>query len=203
MLRAMEKKRIKNKYRDRSTHDGQNVGRLAPTLKTVPSHVMAAKRAAKVKQRLLDLAPRTASTRELIRAAGCGISTFYKYKKMDDDFAKALELEQSKSKDLIREEISNRAIHGYLKPVVSAGKLVTYERVKSDGLLTLMAKAHLDEYRDGTTSFSAAGLAGAAERLVQKFVTILERERARGVPEDAAGRGSAPPATQLDDVGKT
>jgi hypothetical protein len=198
----MKKKRKKDYYRDRRDSAGQLVGRLPVTAKTVPAYIMAQKRAAKVKQRLIDLAPRCASTRELIRAAGCGITTFYKYLKLDDDFRKALELEQMKSKDLIREEISNRAIHGYLKPVVSAGKLVTFERVKSDGLLTLMAKAHLDEYRDGTASFSAAGLAGAAERLVQKFATILERERARGLAEGADRRGSDSSATPLDGVGE-
>ena len=181
MLWAMAK-RIKNKWRDRKAADGEVVGRLPPSSAHIPAHVMAERRREKFKKKCLTFAPRCTSKLQIIRQAQIGNATYYRMEREDPAFKKAIEAAMETGKDVIREEIRSRAIDGWLEPVVSAGKLVTYQRKKSDGLLTMLAKAHLNEYRTDVPQYSAAGLVGAADRLRAKLATVLERRRTRVVP---------------------
>lgn len=181
MLWAMAK-RIKDKWRDRKATDGETVGRLPPSQRHIPSQVMAARRREKMKSRLLEAAPKCTSKLQMIRQAKVSRAFYYRCEREDSDFKKAIEAAMETGKDVIREEIRSRAIDGWLEPVVSAGKLVTYQRKKSDGLLTMLAKAHLNEYRDNVPQYSAAGLVGAADRLRTKLAAVLERRRTRVAP---------------------
>ena len=104
-------------------------------------------------------------------------STFYQWKKDDEEFATRYEEAQENFADFVLAEFRKRAMEGYEKPVISMGRLVyeeipvldpvtgeqlidsrgkpmvkrgklMTERVVSDTLLAMLIKRHFPEYRE-------------------------------------------------------
>jgi hypothetical protein len=81
--------------------------------------------------------------------------TFYGWQSEDQKFAELFRVAEQSANDVIRAEIHRRGVEGYEKPIVSMGRVVKgpdgeplIERVYSDKLLELLAKARMPEYRD-------------------------------------------------------
>ncbi len=67
--------------------------------------------------------------------------TIYKWIESDELFKALVEDAKLQAKGRLEQELMNRAVDGEWKPVVSAGKLVTYELKKSDDLLKVALRA--------------------------------------------------------------
>ena len=118
----------------------------------------------------------TANIRAACMSAGIDRSTVYSWQEHDSSFSLRFNIAEQEANDVIRAEIFRRAVQGYEKPVVSMGRVVyeetpildksgkpvlndkgkpvvTYgkpvtERVYSDALLSLLARARMPEFRD-------------------------------------------------------
>lgn len=100
----------------------------------------------------------SANVRAACMAAGIDRSTVYKWAEHDEQFSIQYKQAELDANDMIRAELFRRAVQGYEKPVVSMGKVVygpdgkpMMERVYSDSLLSLLAKARMPEFRDKQT----------------------------------------------------
>ncbi|HEY4032973.1 MAG TPA: hypothetical protein VGL94_03300 [Ktedonobacteraceae bacterium] len=96
----------------------------------------------------------TANIRAACMASGIDRSTLYYWKEHDETFSARFHIAEVEANDIIRAELFRRAIQGVTKPVVSMGKVVykdgepLMEKVYSDNLLSLLAKARLPEFRE-------------------------------------------------------
>lgn len=101
----------------------------------------------------------TANVRAACMAAGIDRNTIYAWLETDETFSLEYRQAELDANDTIRGELFRRAVQGYEKPVVSMGKAVyvkdekgnekpLMERVYSDTLLALLAKARMPEFRD-------------------------------------------------------
>lgn len=97
----------------------------------------------------------TANVRAACMATGIDRSTIRKWEEVDEAFAIRYKEAKEDADDLVRAELQRRALHGYEKPMVSWGKVVTdkdgkvvTEKVYSDNLLALLARARLPEFRE-------------------------------------------------------
>lgn len=125
-------------------------------------------------QALMKGASITAAAQE----ADVSTSTVRKWRNNDVEFAFEWDEAWSSGTDTLEDEAVRRAVKGVRKPVVSAGRLVAYERVYSDRLLEMLLKGRRPErFRDNATIDLNAtqALTGAAERLQHRLLSILER----------------------------
>jgi hypothetical protein len=97
----------------------------------------------------------TANVRAACMSAGISRSIVYVWQEKDEEFSFKFNIAEQEANDLIRAELFRRAVQGYEKPVVSMGKAVygkdgkmLTERIYSDNLLGLLAKARMPEFRD-------------------------------------------------------
>jgi hypothetical protein len=97
----------------------------------------------------------TANIRAACMSAGIDRSTVYNWQEHDTNFSLRFNIAEQEANDVIRAELFRRAVQGYEKPVVSMGKAVydkdgkpLTERVYSDSLLSLLAKARMPEFKD-------------------------------------------------------
>lgn len=97
----------------------------------------------------LDALEDTGMVTEACRRAGVGRSTAYEHRQRDEDFALAWHEVEERAIERMEREAYRRAVEGVQKPLVSAGQLVTTCTEYSDGLMTILLKAHRPEkYRD-------------------------------------------------------
>lgn len=108
-----------------------------------------------IQEKFLKSFSMTANMRAACMAAGVDRSTVYYWQEHDTDFSLRFNIAEQEANDVIRAELFRRAIQGYEKPVVSMGKAVydkdgkpLTERVYSDSLLSLLAKARMPEFKD-------------------------------------------------------
>ena len=101
----------------------------------------------------------TANVRAACMKAGIDRSQVYRWQEHDEAFSQRFKQAELDANDLIRAELFRRAVQGYDKPVTSFGKQVyvidehdkpkpLMERVYSDNLLALLAKARMPEFRE-------------------------------------------------------
>jgi hypothetical protein len=101
----------------------------------------------------------TANVRAACMKAGISRNTVYEWQEKDEQFGFKFRQASEDANDLIRGELFRRAVQGYEKPVISMGRPVfieddkgqskpMMERVYSDSLLSLLAKARMPEFRD-------------------------------------------------------
>lgn len=97
----------------------------------------------------------TANVRAACMLAGIDRTLIYYWQEHDEHFSLKFHMAVQEANDVIRAELFRRAVQGYEKPVVSMGKVVygsdgvpLTERVYSDQLLSLLAKARMPEFRD-------------------------------------------------------
>ncbi len=107
------------------------------------------------KETFLQAFSMTANVRAACLKAGIDRSQIYRWQEHDQEFSMKFHIAEQEANDLIRAELFRRAVQGYDKPLVSMGKLiyddkgnVKTEKVYSDMLLSLLAKARLPEFRD-------------------------------------------------------
>lgn len=109
---------------------------------------------AEVQERFLRSFRNTANVRASCMAAGIDRNTIYTWLETDETFSLEYKQAELDANDTIRAELFRRAVQGYEKPVVSMGKQVfvdgkpLMERVYSDSLLVLLAKARMPEFRE-------------------------------------------------------
>jgi len=84
--------------------------------------------------------------------AGVDRSTIYKWKDEDEEFAERYKLALDDVNDRLRAEMWRRAVKGVRKPVYQGGKLVGHVQEYSDGLIGLLARAHMPEFRQAAVS---------------------------------------------------
>lgn len=127
----------------------------------------------------------TANVRAACAAAGIDRATVYTWMEHDEFFALRYKQAELDANDTIRAAIFQRGVLGYEKPVVSMGKVVygqdgmpLMERVYSDTLLSLLAKARMPEYRDKQQieHSGSIDIASARELLLQKLQKLREQE---------------------------
>ncbi len=82
------------------------------------------------------------------KLAGVGRTTVYDWLRSDEAFRTSFEEVRESIRDSLEAEAFRRAVKGTRKPVYQQGQLVGYVREYSDGLLTLLLKAHDAKYRD-------------------------------------------------------
>lgn len=105
----------------------------------------------------------TANVRAACMKAGISRNTVYEWQEKDEQFGFKFRQASEDANDLIRGELFRRGVQGYDKPVVSMGKQVfveeelpsgkkvykpLMERMYSDNLLSLLAKARMPEFRE-------------------------------------------------------
>jgi hypothetical protein len=111
----------------------------------------------------------TANVRAASMKAGISRNTVYEWQEKDEEFGFKFRQASEDANDLIRGELFRRAVQGYDKPVVSMGKVVyqddkpLMERVYSDSLLSLLAKARMPEFRDKQHLDVNANLSGSVQ----------------------------------------
>ena len=130
---------------------------------------------AQAKERFLVAHAVTGNILLSCKAAGISRTTFYEWQEKDEEFGFRYRQAEREFADTILAEFVQRAKDGYLKPVVSMGKIVydeipvldkhgnqiiddrghpiferkpLMERVVSDNLLAMAVKKHFPEYRE-------------------------------------------------------
>jgi hypothetical protein len=129
----------------------------------------------------LDALGRTANITAACMQAGISRSLVYVWQEHDDGFAYEFQEANKRANDLLFGECWRRAMIGEERYVVSQGKLImkpngeylTY-REKSDGLLTLLLKARLPEFREKQQIEMSGSLdvAGAKASLLAKLAQM-------------------------------
>ncbi|HEY4035875.1 MAG TPA: hypothetical protein VGL94_18110 [Ktedonobacteraceae bacterium] len=125
-----------------------------PTPHTRKSAPLTAEARTIAQEKFLHSFSMTANIRAACMSAGIHRSTIYYWKEHDETFSARFHIAEQEANDIIRAELFRRAIQGVTKPVVSLGKVVyqdgkpLMERVYSDNLLSLLAKARLPEFRE-------------------------------------------------------
>lgn len=153
----------------------------------------------------------TANVRAACLKAGIDRSTVYHWQEHDEEFGFKFRQASEDANDLIRGELFRRAVQGYEKPAVSQGKVVyveetlpdgkkvykpLMERVYSDNLLSLLAKARMPEFRDkqsidmttNTSTKDVQAIQDAITRALAQYPeakiavaeALAEMEKARG-----------------------
>jgi hypothetical protein len=109
----------------------------------------------KAKEVFLQAFAMTANVRAACIRAGIDRSQVYRWQEHDETFSMQFKQASEDANDVIRAELFRRAVQGIEKPVVSLGRVVygkdekpLMERVYSDSLLSLLAKARMPEFRD-------------------------------------------------------
>lgn len=100
------------------------------------------------KIRFVELLSKYGIKTKVAKAIGICPMTYRNHEKNDPDFAEAMELAMDVFRDSIEETIIDRAIHGWVEPVVSAGKVVAKVRKFDNRLLEFLAKRHIPAYRE-------------------------------------------------------
>jgi|GraSoiStandDraft_16_1057320.scaffolds.fasta_scaffold706165_2 hypothetical protein len=112
----------------------------------------------------------TANVRAACLKAGISRATIYEWAEHDTAFSILYKQAELDANDMIRAELFRRAVQGYEKPVVSVGKVVygpddkpMMERVYSDSLLSLLAKARMPEFREKQSLDVNANVTGSIQ----------------------------------------
>ena len=124
---------------------------------------------------------------------GCKKS-FREERDRDPAFAEAWDLAMDTARAGIHAEIRRRAIEGVDRPIYQGGELVGTEKVYSDRLLEILARAHLPEYRekielDQTLKLDGPSLAEAIRIAATEIATgarMLAREEEQRLLEGPA-----------------
>jgi hypothetical protein len=125
------------------------------TRKRRPGQRLTADERKTAQKTFLDAFSMTANVRAACLKAGISRNTVYEWQEHDDTFSFQFKQATEDANDMIRAELFRRAVQGYDKPLVSMGKVVygqdgkpLNERVYSDQLLSLLAKARLPEFKE-------------------------------------------------------
>lgn len=120
-----------------------------------PGHRLTKQQTQELQEKFLKSFSMTANVRAACMQAGIDRATVRKWEEHDETFGFRYKEAKADANDLIRAELHRRAIQGYDKPVISVGKIVydkdgkvLTEKIYSDNLLGLLAKARLPEFRD-------------------------------------------------------
>lgn len=122
-------------------------------------HRLTKQETQEIQEKFLQAFSVSSSVRASCQHAGINRSTIRNWEEHDSTFSFRYKEAKDEANDRILEEIRRRAIAGYERPRVSCGKLVydekgelVTEKVYSDILLSLLAKARLPEFREKTVS---------------------------------------------------
>jgi hypothetical protein len=131
------------------------------TRKRRPGQRMTAPERAQAQEKFLKSFSMTANVRAACMAAGIDRTLVYQWAEHSEEFSIRFKQAELDANDLIRGELFRRAVQGVEKPMVSMGKVVyvedpkkkgeqipLMERVYSDSLLSLLAKARMPEFRE-------------------------------------------------------
>jgi hypothetical protein len=127
----------------------------------------------------LRVLARTKDVREACRAAGMSSTSAYALRGRSPPFARAWEKMLAADAPSVLDAALERAINGWVEPIVVGGKIVGERRRYSDSLLRALL------LRDAARE-KAAGKAGVAEARLPRSKKALE-ERAREVAKAAGG----------------
>ena len=189
----------------------REIDKLTPQRARGRGQHMAVEERKQVQEIFLQAFAMTANVRAACMKAGISRNTVYEWQEKDEQFGFKFRQASEDANDVIRGELFRRAVQGYEKPAVSQGKVVyveetlpdgkkvykpLMERVYSDNLLSLLAKARMPEFRDKqsidmTTNAStkdvqaiqdaiARALAGFPEAKIAVAEALAEMEKARG-----------------------
>jgi len=123
------------------------------------------------------------------KACGLGRRTVYDKLAGDAEFKARFRDAEESAIDLLEAEAWRRAVAGVEKPVMSAGKIVTFVRDYSDGLMTLLLRANRPmKYRDRVemsgNAAAPAKVESARERIARR---LAARSSDGGTDEDLGG----------------
>ncbi len=82
------------------------------------------------------------------RAVGIAPMTFNDHMNKDPEFAELVDQAMEHFRGSLEETIIDRAVHGWIEPVVSAGVIVGYVKKFDNRLLELLLKRHIADFRD-------------------------------------------------------
>ena len=129
--------------------------KLTPTRARRPGKKLTKEERQQTQEKFLKSFAMTANVRAACMAAGISRTTIYEWQEKDETFSLRFKQAELDANDIIRAELFRRAIQGYEKPVTSLGRQVIgedgkplMERVYSDNLLSLLAKARMPEFRE-------------------------------------------------------
>lgn len=151
--------------------------------------------------RLKDTGLKVASATDI----GFTFATVLNHKKLDPDFADAVDAAMQEYRDgQIEREVHTRAIVGWEEPVIYLGKLCTYKdpvtgedkpltiRKKSDRMLELLAKRHIPEYREK----QSIDLSISGGVMVVPGIALSPEQWERAVNSNGSRRGEIDAATE-------
>lgn len=117
-----------------------------------PGHSFTPEERKNVQDNFLKFFARSGNIRQACWTVGVPRQTIYRWRNEDDDFEDRYQQALDDVNDRIRAEIWRRAINGVKKPVYQGGKLVGHIQEYSDSLLSLLARAHMPEFRQESAS---------------------------------------------------
>lgn len=148
------------------------------------------------RQRFLAVLAETANVSLAAKAAGVSRTGIYAHREVDDGFAAAWEQAEQTAADRLEAEAWRRGVEGVPEPLVSAGRLVTGEDGRpmvvqrySDGLLTLLLKAHRPKKFADKVDVSGTLTLGV---LIERAHQMIDQERDARVIEHDDEIGGAP-----------
>ncbi len=120
-----------------------------------PGQHLSKEERTRVQEVFLQSFSMTANVRAACLKAGISRNAIYEWAEHDEQFSFRYKQAELDANDMIRAELFRRGVQGYEKPMVSLGravydndgKMIT-ERVYSDSLLSLLAKARMPEFRE-------------------------------------------------------
>jgi len=146
-------------------------------------------------EKFLSTFSKNANVRAACMAAGIDRSQVYRWQEHDEEFSLKFNIATEEANDMIRAALWRRGVDGIEKPVVSMGKVVyvedpkkkgeqipLMERVYSDNLLSLLAKARMPEFRE-KQQMELSGPNGGPLQSVEIYKVRLP-DNGRNTPEN-------------------
>lgn len=159
-----------------------------------PGQKPSAEERARIQDVFLQSFSLTANVRAACLKAGIDRRTIYEWAEHDQGFSMRYEIAKKDADDLIRAELFRRGVQGYEKPVISMGKMVLdkdgkpmMERVYSDNLLSLLAKARMPEFRE-KQQIAITQHSNEQEALLAQHMTSDELDAMSAIMERACAR---------------
>lgn len=141
--------------------------------------------------------------RSACEATGLNSTTVRSWRENDEWFQKQYVEAEQNYRDLVEQEVHNRAIVGEQVPIVGkvatpAGtedQIIGYKTVKSDLLLMFHAKRHIREYRDKYTPDADNGNKPVRESPMVQINVLIDRIAEKVGMLPLANNAQLPPAT--------
>lgn len=128
-------------------------------------------------KKFLEIVAAGWTTHKAANELGIGHARWSQERKRNPHFAKRWEQAEAEGITTLEDAAQKRAVRGVLKPVVSQGRIVTYVREYSDGLLKTALQARSPKYalNNRADATFEESFVGSAESLLAKLDDLFQK----------------------------